>query len=437
MKNYLLLISGILLLIVAIGCGGGASKSSAPVANSTAPSATSPTPPPGPTPSPTPGPGPTPTPGPTPSPTPGPTPSPSPGNKWFITPNGGDNNDCKTVNTACATFQHVDSLVQPGDSVHVQPGTYNQTITLNASGNSSNSITWISDVKWGAAIVGTSTNNNFGQIEVQGNFVIIQGFDVTSSNTNAVVGIGVGGGNDKILGNRVHDLGNSVCNSNGGAGIVDGQIGYSNTTQAHNTFNQNFIFNVGDEGCGTLSGIYIQELGDVAQNNIVINTGTIGIQSWHAATSVNISNNTVVNDPHNGQGIILGAGDAGNQTNNNSVVANNIVIGSSNEGYSEQGSTGSGNRFFNNLGFNNGQDIVLQTGQSSGFIHADPQFVNGQLTGGGGDYHVASTSPAINAGIGGNGTPTSDFDGAPRPVGSGPDIGPYEFGSTPSPWPWM
>lgn len=47
------------------------------------------------------------------------------------------------------------------------------------------------------------------------------------------------------------------------------------------------------------------------------------------------------------------------------------------------------------------------------------------------DLHLNSNSPAIDAGTS-NGTPTSDRDGASRPVGAAFDMGPYEYGGTPS-----
>ena len=69
-------------------------------------------------------------------------------------------------------------------------------------------------------------------------------------------------------------------------------------------------------------------------------------------------------------------------------------------------------------------------------ITADPQFVNYIKTGGG-DYHLKSTSPAIDKGIS-TYAPSTDYDGKVRPQGAGYDIGAYEYGGTtptPSPTP--
>jgi hypothetical protein len=58
----------------------------------------------------------------------------------------------------------------------------------------------------------------------------------------------------------------------------------------------------------------------------------------------------------------------------------------------------------------------------SGNIQLDPQFVNAP----GGDFHLKSNSPAINAGV--TLSPvTTDFDGVSRPQGPAYDIGAYEY----------
>jgi hypothetical protein len=57
-------------------------------------------------------------------------------------------------------------------------------------------------------------------------------------------------------------------------------------------------------------------------------------------------------------------------------------------------------------------------------IHKDPQFVNAQ----GGDFHLQSVSPAIDAGTNDvSALISSDFDGNIRPEGTGFDLGVYEY----------
>ncbi len=55
----------------------------------------------------------------------------------------------------------------------------------------------------------------------------------------------------------------------------------------------------------------------------------------------------------------------------------------------------------------------------------DPDFVNLPNY----DYHLAKTSQCVDAGTS-EGAPLTDFDGITRPIGSGWDIGPYEYSDT-------
>jgi hypothetical protein len=56
-----------------------------------------------------------------------------------------------------------------------------------------------------------------------------------------------------------------------------------------------------------------------------------------------------------------------------------------------------------------------------GNLELDPRFVDA----GGGDYHLAPGSPALEAGTA-EGAPALDLEGNPRLCGSGVDLGPYE-----------
>src|SRR5207247_2297381 len=83
----------------------------------------------------------------------------------------------------------------------------------------------------------------------------------------------------------------------------------------------------------------------------------------------------------------------------------------------------------NNLEYGcSGSDIFASgTGTfiRSGTVTSNPLFINytGDATG---DYHLQSTSPAINNGTS-TGAPSTDFDGITRPQGSAYDIGAYEW----------
>jgi len=61
-----------------------------------------------------------------------------------------------------------------------------------------------------------------------------------------------------------------------------------------------------------------------------------------------------------------------------------------------------------------------------GNLCKDPRFVR-PAWGSDGDYRLQQGSPAIDSGTA-TGAPSTDLDGKKRPVGSGYDIGPYEYG---------
>src|SRR5207244_3554147 len=131
-------------------------------------------------------------------------------------------------------------------------------------------------------------------------------------------------------------------------------------------------------------------------------------------------------------GIVVGAGVG---TDDNTVVNNNIVYNNpgTDGGIVEEGTTGTHNTYANNLVYGNTPvNISLQNGlTATGTVSANPLFVNytGTTTG---DYHLQSSSPAINAGTSSN-APTTDYDGNSRPQAGAWDIGAYEYaGSSPS-----
>lgn len=408
--------SVVIMAVIQTGCGDSGSLSAKSRRHS-----------PTPTPTPTPTPNPSPTP---PAPTPTPTPIPSSGG-FYVSPTGSDSNS-GTASSPWATLQHAANSVSPGAVVHVAPGTY-AGLTSNVSGTASARVRFISDVQWGAQVRTTGV----AQVWLNnGSYVDIMGFDISGDGR---LGILNEGSFVRIIGNLVHDIpaAGDAANGAGGAGIDN-----DNFNASDNDVIGNIVHDIGNVAVQSseVQGIYHSNLRGHIENNIVYRAEAWGIQLWHAANAVIIANNLVF---QNGEGgIVVGAGDSpGGVTDNNTMVVNNMVIFNASSwgagiGIYEYGATGTSNRYMNNLIWSNTQGIVLQNGLvDSGTINANPLLVNYQANGSG-DYHLQSTSRAINSGTMTD-CPSFDFAGAPRPFGSGPDIGVYEYGSTPAAWPYM
>lgn len=365
------------------------------------------------------------------------------GKDFYVSTSGSDSNDGSAAHP-WRTIQHASSLVTAGYTVHVLPGTYNvsscaypggvcSSISTSASGTASAPIRFISDTKWGAKIV--SGNNTYYAWQVDGEYVDIVGFDITG---NGQAGLRLNGSNQRALNNVVHNLGTAFCDGNGGAGIVS-----SNYSAGNNDIIGNVVHDIGTPGgCNGVQGIYYSNYGGHILNNIVYRISAYGIHLWHAANAVTIANNTVfaAGSSSMGGGMVIGSGDTGAGVVGNTIVSNNIFYANPRYGfleycYSGQTCIANSNTYTHNLMYGNGTNASFLFGHTdSARVSADPQFVNYQANGTG-DYHLKSTSPAIDTGTN-MGAPVNDLDGGPRPTGANWDIGAYEMGAAPAAWPW-
>jgi len=342
----------------------------------------------------------------------------------YVSPSGSDSNN----GSACSpwlTIEHAAAVVQPGWTIHVAPGTYTAAVTTSVSGTASARIRFISDTRWAAKIKTTGAYQVWNNTA---NYIDIVGFDISGDGNQGILNYA---SNVRVIGNHVHDIvvPNIGCNS-GGAGID-----HASYTSSNNDTIGNLVDHIGttnSQSCG--QGIYHAVPGGHILNNIVNNVTQYGIQLWHAAANVSIANNLVFNCSYGG--IMVGAGDAGATTADYVIVTNNIVLNDTYYGIREEGSTGSHNVYANNLAVGNSTQIFLQNGISAtNTVSSDPKLVNYQANGSG-DYHLSSGSPAVDHGTS-QAAPSYDRDGAPRPFGAGFDIGPYEYGSSPTAWPYM
>lgn len=343
---------------------------------------------------------------------------------YYVSPTGSDS----AAGTKAAPLKTIakaaTKATKAGTTVWVAPGTYAGGFKTTASGTAASRIYYVSTTKWGAKIVPPASSANDVAWDNRGNYVSIVGFDVDGSKPGAgkawLHGIYTGGSYGMIQENHVHHIANAaVCTSAGGSAIgVDSYYKGVQDDVVANTVND-----IGPASCKYIQGIYVSTSGSV-KNNLVYRVGEAAIHLWHDATNVIITNNTIAKSHY---GIIVGGGDyyftsAGN---NNTIVANNIVYDNG-IGISEQGKTGSANKYTNNLVYKNGTAISLQSGKTAtGTVSSDPLFVGYSATAAAPNFHLSSSSPAIARGTATN-APATDIDGKARNSTVGFDIGAYQ-----------
>ena len=355
------------------------------------------------------------------------------GRQYYVSPKGSDRYEGSQKHP-WQTIQRAALVVAPGDTVHVLAGVYRGRVDTVASGLVDARITYISEQKWGAQIVGDVIDRSTW--DNKGNYVDIVGFDVSGVGRT---GLYNDASHVRFIGNHVHDIAGptgSLCN-NGGAGIFNGSYsGFDNDTIGNRVHdigwtNASLCLTSGSQ----VHGIYHANPGGHILNNVVYHNRAYGIHLWHAASGVIISGNTVFNNGSSGMVVGAGGEPKGSRADN-CLVSSNIFAYNHNYGFrDDSGTTGPNNKYDNNLTFNNGNgDYVASGGTVSGNISNDPQFVN--YTGTAlGNYQLRATSPAIDSGTTLN-APSSDLDGGTRPLGAGYDIGCYEYGAAPGTWPW-
>ena len=370
----------------------------------------------------------------------------SSGANYYVSPSGSNSNPC-TQNSPCATPDHAFNLASPGQTVQVAPGTYDYgsaAAQFTKSGTAGNYIT-VTCATRGACKIQNSVTGNSTVVVLGGSYITFDGFEVTNtSSAGNNLGLYVTTSFVNITHNTIHHI-ETDCGSNGGGGIQIAGSGSSNSDLHNITIDGNLIYDIsyrgGSASCPASTvqtdGILLESAGTANQvtNNIVYHTsGGWGILVGNSnATNANvnsvISNNTVFSTAMGG--IIIMSG-------NGTTISNNIVAdtGSLSGRCGISAPQGVAVTYLNNDLWNNaGGNYCLEWGTSdqsvhSGDISVDPAlgttFVNWQADGSG-DYHQKAGSPTIDKGSSAAGAaPTVDFDGSPRPKGSGYDIGAYE-----------
>jgi len=354
----------------------------------------------------------------------------------YVSTAGSDSNDGSAAHP-WRTIQHAASMAKAGMTIHVAAGTYNEHVVSSVSGTATSRIIFISDAKWGAKVVGlgcsavgpsydcpSGYNSTWSN---KGDYVDIRGFDITG---DGHIGIQNDAANVQELNNHIHNItGPGACIGYGGgiAGIDNTNANSPNTTLKNNNVIGNWIHDIAWDGthfCGGGGhGVYQASPGGKVQNNLAYRGSGQGITMWHYATNIVIANNTIFQF---GDGIVVGSDPATGVYADYCAVNDNIIRSVAHSGIKEQGRAGAHNTYWSNLIYESALDYALAAGRvPMNAFHADPLFVNWQISGGG-DYHLKAGSPAIEVGTSSE-APSDDFDGVSRPQGKGFDVGAYEY----------
>ena len=361
----------------------------------------------------------------------------------FLATDGADRGKCRSVASACRTFNYVDRQAVLGDVVHVLPGTYNLTastcIVTNTAG-----VTWQSDVHGAATINGGGHCLYLWHNSGTTGHLKILGFQFTGVQLNSSLnsfGLLLEGseGNFEVAYNTFHDFGGSNPHSNFGAALSPAPWGNGNYTGRTCTVHDNIFRNIAPGGSFLYNGYSIYAIcgnraGDPdprIYNNLIYNEGSIAIQMWHAADHVHVYNNTIDKAQ---MAILAGTGDQGAVNGAVFDISNNIVSNSHYGIYAEDGAgyTLSPNSTFdNNLTYHNTLDwaynhngstgSILTSFQAAHDLTGNPQYVGPSI----GNYILqGKKSPAAGKGRRGDYFPLRDLVGTTRP--DPPSLGAYE-----------
>lgn len=363
--------------------------------------------------------------------------------------------------------------LNPGDTLHVMPGTYSSLLRITRSGKQGAPITVVGDPTT-PTLIHTTTGNAI-QLANGVSYVTIAHFDVQASDVNGV-GIFTEGTvpvhHIVITRNRVHDCGaagiayihgdypsimhnvvynNAWTSPSDSSGIDLYQL--TNTDQAtgtHAYVADNIVYAnankvppvpgtsttdgngiIVDDGRHTQNGYLATAPAffgtTLIENNIVFNNGGNAIHV-NKSDNVQIRNNTTYQDntdpDFNGHGygeiMVMNSG---------TVAVYNNILWSSGTAYAAYQSQNSTNDFTDyNVTYNVHQPSFYAVNSTGTFwgphsVYGNPLFVNASTDPAKADFHILGGSAAFGAGMPGGG-PAYDFDGVKRP--SVADAGAYQ-----------
>jgi hypothetical protein len=311
-------------------------------------------------------------------------------NTFYVSLSGSSISPFASWATAATNIQDAVDAASPSDLILVGDGTY--ILTGNIS------VTKGITIRSVHGYLSTTISGNHATrcLYIDNAGAVIDGFTITNGYNPG----GYGGAAEIVSGGTIQNcfISNSQARDGGGVAI-------DNSGLVQNCF---ITLNRADNNSGDGYGGGVRMLeGGITRNCSIYNNTSVnyggGINIWDAGT---IQNCTLVhNNAPNGSGV---------RCRGASVMENTISFGNAISNWQTEGS---GFSFSNNC---TTPDLPSGTGN----ISTDPQFVNS----GSGDYHLLSTSPAINAGVNREWMiGAKDLDGNNRIFNGIVDIGAYEY----------
>ena len=387
---------------------------------------------------------------------------------YYVNNVGNDTLDGQSLASAWATLGQAANVVNPGDTVHVQDGSY-KGFYLSRSGTAGNPITFIAD---GSAAQITADNGTTPDgINVEGaSYVVIDGF-IVNDRTRAGIrtalsqfvtvrhchtgfngtwgifsgfaddftiefnethhsqtqhGIYVSNSGDRpiIRGNLVHDNYAAGIHMNGDASQGgDGRI--SNALVERNVIYSN--------GVGGGSGINMDGITDsIVRDNLLYDNHASGISMYQIDGATGSTNNVVVNNTiinaMDGRWCVNISDSPGNTVLNNILYNYHSFRGVITvDTASRAGFASDYNSLMSRFSTDTGDTVIpFASWQALGYdAHSFLATPGALFVTPGADFHLLAGSPALDSGTA-NDAPSFDVDGSPRPVGAGFDIGAYE-----------
>lgn len=210
-------------------------------------------------------------------------------NRYYVSPSGNDNNSGNRIDQPWKTIEKATQVLQPGDTVFIREGTYNEIVIPQYSGTKENHITYTSYPNETAIIDGSNYANTYLQYYDRGivdlktkQYINIIGLKVQNS-AGAGITSRYGSSHITIIDNAINN-----CFAPGIA------IGYSreDNPMAHNiVISKNYV-----ENCAQRSreAISLRSVDTFEINeNVVINTPKEGIDVKSGSSNGRIYNNKI------------------------------------------------------------------------------------------------------------------------------------------------